>query len=616
MKMTKKQRRELHQIIGCFGLFVGIALLCNLLELPPWTEIVLYLIPYLYSGHRILIGAGRNILHGQVFDEKFLMALATIGALCIGEYPEAVFVMLFFRTGELFEKVAVGNSRKNIAALMDIRPDRANVQREGALETLSPEEVRVGEIIVVRSGERIPLDGVVTEGASSLDCSALTGESLPKDVAVDDHVASGSINLSGVLHVRVTRDFAASTATRIMELVENSSLHKAKTESFITRFAKYYTPIVVISALLVALVPPLFLGDWARWIHKALIFLVVSCPCALVISVPLTFFGGIGGAGKQGILVKGANYLEQLSGVDRVVFDKTGTLTKGEFAVVAVHPNEIGEQALVEAAALAECQSLHPIAASLIHAYGKRPDLSRVRNIGEISGRGVSAVVDGKAVLIGNHKLMEEHNVSYRDCHKTGTIVHVAIEGIYAGHIVISDRVKDDAVEAIAALHAAGKRTVMLTGDRAEVGHAVAKELGIDTVYTDLLPVDKVSVMEEILKEGGGKVAFVGDGINDAPVLARADIGIAMGALGSDAAIEAADVVLMDDKPTGVVTAIHISQRTRRIVMQNIVFALGIKFAVMVLALCGIENMWLAGFADVGVSVIAILNATRALKVK
>lgn len=616
MKMTQKQKRELKEILCCLALFVGVSAVCSFLELPPWAELVLYLIPYFFSGHKILLTAAKNILHGQVFDEKFLMALATVGALIIGEYPESVFVMLFFRVGELFEKVAVGNSRRNIAALMDIRPDRANVQRNGETLSVSPETVAIGEIILVRPGERIPLDGEIIEGSSALDCSALTGEALPKDVTVGDNVASGCINESGVLHIRVTRDFSASTATRIMELVENSSLHKAKTESFITRFARYYTPVVVIAALLVAVLPPLFLGGWSGWFHKALIFLVVSCPCALVISVPLTFFGGIGGAGKKGILVKGANYLEQLSKIDTVVFDKTGTLTRGEFVVTAVHPAKISEEALLEAAALAECQSLHPIAASLLHAYGKRADRTRVCDIEEISGCGIRATVDGREVLVGNHKLMESREIPYRDCHKIGTIVHVAIDGIYGGHIVISDRIKEDAAAAIRALKTAGITTVMLTGDRKEVGEAVAEELGIAKVHTDLLPEDKVQVVEQLLSENNGKVAFVGDGINDAPVLARADVGIAMGALGSDAAIEAADVVLMDDKPMGVSTAIGVSKRTGGIVRQNIIFALGIKFAVMVLALFGIENMWLASFADVGVSVIAILNATRALKVK
>ena len=616
MKMTKKQKRELREILACLGLFVCTVILCNWLILPTWAEVVLYLIPYFYSGHKVLLTAGKNILNGQIFDEKFLMAIATVGALIIGEYPESVFVMLFFRVGELFEKVAVGNSRRNIAALMDIRPDRANVERDGETHSVSPEEVRIGEIILIRPGERVPLDGEILEGASSLDCSALTGESLPKDVGVGDSIISGCINQSGLLRVRVSRDFSQSTATRIMALVENSSLHKAKTENFITRFAKYYTPIVVISALLVALVPPIFLGHWFDWLHKALIFLVVSCPCALVISVPLTFFGGIGGAGKKGVLVKGANYLEILASVDTVVFDKTGTLTRGEFVVTAVHPNKINEQTLLEAAALAECRSSHPIAASLIHAYDKRPDTSRVTAVEERSGRGICATVDSKTVLVGNGKLMEENQIEYHNCHKTGTIVHVAIDGTYGGHIVISDRLKEDATQTITKLKSAGITPIMLTGDRAEVGQAVAEELGIDDYHTQLLPEDKVTAVESILAKAKGKVAFVGDGINDAPVLARADIGIAMGVLGSDAAIEAADVVLMDDKPMGILTAIKISKRTGKIVRQNIVFALGIKFAVMILALCGIENMWLAGFADVGVSVLAILNATRAMKIK
>ncbi len=613
MKMTKKQRRERNHIIFCLGLFVAVVAVCRWLSLSPRAELLLYLIPYFCSGYKVLLTAAKNISRGQIFDEKFLMALATVGALVIGEYPEAVFVMLFFRTGELFEKVAVGNSRRNIAALMDIRPDRAFVER-GEVQCVDPQEVNVGEIIVVRPGERIALDGKVVEGSSALDQSALTGESMPKEVTVGDSVASGCINVSGVLRICVSHDFAASTASRIMELVENSSMHKARTESFITRFARYYTPVVVIAAVLVAILPPLFVGNWADWLHKALIFLVVSCPCALVISVPLTFFGGIGSAGKKGILVKGANFLEQLTDVKTVVFDKTGTLTCGNFVVTAVHPHHIGEQELLEAAALAESNSLHPIAASLLHAYGKRPDRTRVSDIEEQSGYGIKATVDHRAVLVGNGKLMEKYDIDYHDCHKTGTIVHVAVDGVYGGHIVISDCLKEDAFDAIAALNGAGIHTVMLTGDRAEVGEQIAHQLSIAQVYTELLPEDKVTVLEKLMAERTGKIAFVGDGINDAPVLARADIGIAMGALGSDAAIEAADVVLMDDKPTGVHTIMKLSARVASIVRQNIVLALGIKFAVMVLALCGIENMWLAGFADVGVSVLAILNATRALK--
>ncbi len=616
MKMTKKQKGELRQIIYCLLLFIATALVCNFLSLPNWAVIVLYLIPYLFSGHRILLTAGINILHGQIFDEKFLMALATVGALIIGEYPEAVFVMLFFRVGELFEKVAVGNSRRSIAALMDIRPDRATALRDGEPVVLDPQEVAVGETLIVRPGERIPLDGVIIEGDSTLDRSALTGESVPEEVTVGDTVASGCINLSGVLQLQVSCDFAASTATRILELVENSALRKAKTEGLITRFARYYTPVVVIVALLVAVLPSLIWGNWSDWLHKALVFLVVSCPCALVISVPLTFFGGIGGAGKRGILVKGANYLELLSGVDHVVFDKTGTLTYGEFTVTAIHPKELDEQVLLEMAALSECHSTHPIAASLIHAYGKRPDPHRVEQVIEISGQGVSAVVDGKVVLTGNHKLMEQNHIAYHNCHKVGTIVHVAVDGLYGGHIVIADKVKEDAADTVARLKKAGVHTVMLTGDRASVGEDVAATLDIDAVHCELLPEDKVTVLEALLNENKGKVAFVGDGINDAPALARADVGIAMGGLGSDAAIEAADVVLMNDTPADVMTAIAVSRRTKRIVYQNIIFALGIKFAVMVLALLGYENMWLASFADVGVSVLAILNATRALKVK
>ena len=587
----------------------------------PW-RFVLFLPAYFVIGWDVLWKAARNIAHGQVFDENFLMALATVGAFCTGffgegEYPEAVFVMLFYQVGELFQGYAVGKSRKSIASLMDIRPDYANVEREGKLIQVDPEEVAVGDAITVKAGERIPLDGVVLEGQSMVNTSALTGESVPRQVQPGDDVISGCVNQSGLLRVRVTKPFGESTVQKILDLVENSSSKKAKAENFITKFARYYTPIVVFCALALALVPPLFVGDWVGWVQKALIFLVVSCPCALVISVPLSFFGGIGGASRQGILVKGGNYLEVLANTEIVVFDKTGTLTKGVFNVTAIHPEEYSESGLLEMAALAESYSDHPISRSLKEAWGQELDASRVGEVEELSGRGVRAQVDGKTVCAGNDKLMEDIGVKWRPCHHVGTTVHVAVEGKYIGHIVISDEVKPDAKEAIAALKAQGvKKTVMLTGDAKAVGESVAKDLGLDEAYTQLLPGDKVDRVEALLSEKSpkGKLAFVGDGINDAPVLSRADIGIAMGALGSDAAIEAADIVLMDDKPSKIAKAMEISQRTLRIVRQNIVFALAVKLLVLALTPFGIANMWEAVFADVGVMVIAILNASRALQ--
>lgn len=587
----------------------------------PW-RFVLFLPAYFVIGWDVLWKAARNIAHGQVFDENFLMALATVGAFCTGffgegEYPEAVFVMLFYQVGELFQGYAVGKSRKSIASLMDIRPDYANVERDGQLTQVDPEEVAVGDTITVKAGERVPLDGVVLEGQSMVNTSALTGESVPRQVQPGDDVISGCVNQSGLLRVRVTKPFGESTVQKILDLVENSSSKKAKAENFITKFARYYTPIVVFCALALALVPPLFVGDWVGWVQKALIFLVVSCPCALVISVPLSFFGGIGGASRQGILVKGGNYLEVLANTEIVVFDKTGTLTKGVFNVTAIHPEEYSESGLLEMAALAESYSDHPISRSLKEAWGKELDASRVGEVEELSGRGVRAQVDGKTVCAGNGKLMEDIGVKWRPCHHVGTTVHVAVEGKYTGHIVISDEVKPDAKEAIAALKAQGvKKTVMLTGDAKAVGESVAKDLGMDEAYTQLLPGDKVDRVEALLSEKSpkGKLAFVGDGINDAPVLSRADIGIAMGALGSDAAIEAADIVLMDDKPSKIAKAMEISQRTLRIVRQNIVFALAVKLLVLALTPFGIANMWEAVFADVGVMVIAILNASRALQ--
>lgn len=587
----------------------------------PW-RFVLFLPAYFVIGWDVLWKAARNIAHGQVFDENFLMALATVGAFCTGffgegEYPEAVFVMLFYQVGELFQGYAVGKSRKSIASLMDIRPDYANVERDGQLTQVDPEEVAVGDTITVKAGERVPLDGVVLEGQSMVNTSALTGESVPRQVQPGDDVISGCVNQSGLLRVRVTKPFGESTVQKILDLVENSSSKKAKAENFITKFARYYTPIVVFCALALALVPPLFVGDWVGWVQKALIFLVVSCPCALVISVPLSFFGGIGGASRQGILVKGGNYLEVLANAEIVVFDKTGTLTKGVFNVTAIHPEEYSESGLLEMAALAESYSDHPISRSLKEAWGQELDASRVGEVEELSGRGVRAQVDGKTVCAGNDKLMEDIGVKWHPCHHVGTTVHVAVEGKYIGHIVISDEVKPDAKEAIAALKAQGvKKTVMLTGDAKAVGESVAKDLGLDEAYTQLLPGDKVDRVEALLSEKSpkGKLAFVGDGINDAPVLSRADIGIAMGALGSDAAIEAADIVLMDDKPSKIAKAMEISQRTLRIVRQNIVFALAVKLLVLALTPFGIANMWEAVFADVGVMVIAILNASRALQ--
>lgn len=612
--MSKKQKKTLVRIILSAVLLVAAALI----PVGGIVKLVLFLIPYAVIGWDVLWKAIRNIAHGQVFDENFLMAIATVGAFALGEYPEGVAVMLFYQVGELFQSYAVGRSRQSIAALMDIRPDYANIEQDGKLVQVDPEDVAVGDTIVIKAGEKIPLDGVVLEGSSAVDTAALTGESLPRDVDPGDDVVSGCINQSGLLKVRVTKVFGESTVAKILDLVENSSSKKARAENFITRFARYYTPVVVIGAVLLAVLPPLlFGGDWSDWLQRALIFLVISCPCALVISVPLSFFGGIGGASKQGILVKGSNYLEALAKTETVVFDKTGTLTKGTFQVTAVHPDRISEGELLELAAMAESYSEHPISRSLREAYQKPVDASRVTDVEEISGHGVRAKVDGHDVYAGNGKWMDRIGVSWRNCHRTGTVVHVAVDGEYAGHIVISDAVKPDAAAAIEALKREGvKKTVMLTGDVKAVGEAVAREIGIDEVHAELLPGDKVDQVERLLKNtsGKGKLAFVGDGINDAPVLSRADIGIAMGGLGSDAAIEAADIVLMDDKPSKLAVAVRISRKTLRIVRQNIVFALGIKLLLLALGAFGMANMWEAVFADVGVSVLAILNASRALR--
>ena len=616
--MSKKQKRMLFRILLSTALLLAAVLLP--LNSFPLLRLAVFLVPYGVIGWDVLWRAVRNIAHGQVFDENFLMALATVGAFFTGEFPEAVFVMLFYQVGELFQSCAVDKSRKSIAQLMDIRPDYANVERDGQLVQEDPEDVAVGDVIVIKPGERVPLDGVVLEGSSTLNTSALTGESLPREVDAGSDVISGCVNLTGLLRVQVTKAFEDSTVARILDLVENSSSKKAKAEHFITKFARIYTPVVVISAVLLALLLPFLIHvTWAESIHRALIFLVISCPCALVISVPLSFFGGIGGASRQGILVKGGNYLEALANTETVVFDKTGTLTQGVFNVTAIHPDQCSERRLLELAALAESYSDHPISRSIREAWGAELNRSRVSNVEEHSGKGVQAQVDGVPVWVGSGKLMDEIGVPWHPCHKVGTTVHVASQGTYLGHIVISDQVKPDAAQAIRDLKAAGvRKTAMLTGDAAAVGEAVAAELGLDEVHTQLLPADKVDRVEALLKEKSAKgtLAFVGDGINDAPVLSRADVGIAMGALGSDAAIEAADVVLMDDKPSKIAVAIRIARRTRRIVLQNIVFALAVKLLVLLLGATGDATMWEAVFADVGVSVIAILNATRALKVK
>ena len=626
--MNRKQKKMLIRILVAAAMTVGL----NFVPVAGAARLAAYLAAYLIIGYDILRKAGRGILNGRVFDENFLMAIATVGAFVLavysgsGDYNEAIAVMLFYQVGELFQSYAVGKSRRSISALMDIRPDYATVERNGKLERVDPDEVAKESVIVVQPGEKVPLDGVVLEGASSLNTSALTGESLPRDVKPGDEIISGCINMTGVLKIRTTKEFGDSTVSKILELVENSSSRKSRSENFISKFARVYTPAVCYGALALAVLPPLaqilFLGQsgqWSAWIYRALTFLVISCPCALVISIPLSFFAGIGGASREGILIKGSNYMETLSQTKYVVFDKTGTLTRGVFEVSGIHHNEMEDRKLLEYAALAECASSHPISRSLQKAYGQEIDRNRVTEIREISGHGVVAKVDGREVAAGNGKLMKQLGIAYRECHSVGTIIHMAVDGAYAGHIVISDVIKPHAREALAQLKRSGvKKTVMLTGDSKKVADQVGKELGLDEIWSELLPGDKVAKVEELLgkKEEKEKLAFVGDGINDAPVLTRADIGIAMGALGSDAAIEAADVVLMDDDPGKISKAIRISRKCLRIVYQNIVFALVIKFACLALGAVGIANMWFAIFADVGVMVLAVLNAIRALQVK
>lgn len=637
--MNKKQKRTRNRIVAALAIFAVVFAVTEFVPLAQYVggetnalylEFVLFLIPYLIAGYDVLLKAARNIGNGQVFDENFLMTIATLGAFALVLFPdsqphmaEGAAVMLFYQVGELFQGYAVGKSRQSIADMMDIAPDFANVMRDGKLVQVDPYEIGVGDEIVVKPGERVPLDGTIAEGSTQLDTAALTGESVPRHVEEGAEVISGCVNMTGKITVKVSKPFEQSTVSRILELVESASEKKAQTENFITRFARYYTPIVTIGALVLAVLPPLLFGQsWSDWIERGLTFLVVSCPCALVISVPLSFFGGIGGASRLGILVKGGNYLEALSHTETVVFDKTGTLTNGSFNVVAVHPDaaaEVNPDLILSIAAHAEAYSDHPIAVSVKEAFTGEIDQSRIADVREEGGHGVRAVVDERVVLVGNDKLMREEGIAYHDCELTGTILHVSIDGKYAGHIIIADVVKEDAAECIKRLHAAGvKKTVMLTGDRAEVAKAVAEKLGLDEYHGKLLPEDKVNQVERLLGETSekGKLAFVGDGINDAPVLTRADIGIAMGAMGSDAAIEAADIVLMDDKPSKIASAIRIARKTMRIVWQNIVFALGVKFAVLVLAAVGLATMWLAVFADVGVAILAILNAMRCMRVK
>ncbi|MGN0569940.1 MAG: heavy metal translocating P-type ATPase [Candidatus Fimenecus sp.] len=616
--MSKKQKIILSRIIASAVLLIGFAIVERVFE-PAWyIALPMFLIPYFIIGYDVLWDAVRNIVHGQVFDENFLMSLATIGALGTQQFEEAVFVMLFYQVGEFFQNWAVAKSRKSISDLMDIRPDYANIEKDGTIIQVDPDEVKIDDIIIIKPGEKIPLDGVIIEGSTSINTVALTGESLPRDAETGDAVISGCVNLNGLIKVRVTSEFGDSTVSKILELIEDSASNKAVSESFITKFARYYTPIVVISAVLLAFVPPIFMGNFKMWFMRALTFLVISCPCALVISIPLTFFGGIGGASRKGILIKGSCYLENLAKCEIAVFDKTGTLTEGSFEVTAVHPQKFSEEQLVEYCALAEGFSDHPIAKSVKKYYGKDIDTLRINGTEEIAGHGICADIDGHTVLAGNSKLMNKYGIEHRDCSKVGTILHIAIDGEYAGHIVISDKIKVNSQSAISELKSMGCKTVMLTGDKTAVGKEVAEEIGIDEYHAELLPADKVTIVEELLskKSEKGQLLFSGDGINDAPVLSRADIGIAMGGIGSDASIEAADIVIMDDDIGKIGTAVRISKRTLKIVRENITFAIGIKILFLILGAVGISNMWMAVFADVGVSVIAILNAMRALKVK
>ena len=621
--MNKKQKKVLTRIIIAAVLMIAF----SFLPVEGYTAFVLFMIPYLVIGYDILIKAGKGIKNHQVFDENFLMAVATVGAIALGDYREGVAVMLFYQIGELFQSYAVGKSRRNISDLMDIRPDYANIERDGEIEEVDPDEVEIGSIIVVKPGEKVPIDGVIIEGTTTLNTSALTGESVPRDASEGDEVISGCINMTGVLRIKTTKEFGESTVSKILDMVENASSRKSRSENFISKFAKYYTPAVCYGALALAVLPPvvrmIFMGlspEWGDWIMRALTFLVISCPCALVISIPLSFFAGIGGASNAGVLVKGSNYLETLAGTKYVVFDKTGTMTQGVFEVTGVHHNTLPMDEILEYAALAESFSSHPISRSLQKAYGKAIDQSRVTDVQEVSGKGVIAKVDGRTVAAGNAKLMELEGIPYQECHSVGTIVHLAVDGEYVGHILIADLLKPHAEEAIRALKAAGiRKTVMLTGDAKRVADKVAADLGIDEVYSELLPGDKVTMVEKLLSQKAGekeKLAFVGDGINDAPVLSRADIGIAMGAMGSDAAIEAADIVLMDDDPLKIAKAIRIARKCMRIVYENIYFAIGVKVICLILGALGIANMWVAIFADVGVMVIAVLNAIRTLYVK
>ena len=625
-KLTKKQKKMLIRIIISAALLAVFMPLAHLIELPWWVELILFTVPYIIAGYDVLKAAAVNILHGRIFDEKFLMMVATLGAFGTGEYPEASFVMLFYQVGELFQSIAVGRSRKSIAKLMDIRPDYAVVIRDGHEEKVSPDEVAVGETIIIRPGEKIPLDGVITEGSSSVNTAALTGESAPVDLGLSDTVISGTLNLTGVIKVKTTSEFGQSTVSKILELVENASDKKAKVENFITKFAKWYTPAVVIAAVLLAVIPPVVTGIgnwdvWKVWLIRACVFLVVSCPCALVVSVPLSFFGGIGGASKRGILIKGAGYMEVLSKIDTVVFDKTGTLTKGVFAVEDIHASNIEKPELLDIAAACESFSSHPVAQSIVRAHEGHIDKSRISDVEEIAGKGIKAVLDGQTYYVGNGQLMDLCGAKWHDCHLTGTIIHIARdtdeEAEYLGHIVINDEIKEDSASAIKELKSLGvKELIMLTGDKAKVAQSVAEKIGLTGHHAELLPADKVAKVEELLEKSGAKLAFVGDGINDAPVLMRADVGIAMGAMGSDAAIESADVVLMDDKPSKIAEAVRIARKTMRIVWENIIFALAVKVIILVLGAVGIANMWLAVFGDVGVLIIAILNAVRCMRVK